>query len=371
VHPSDVHERVSSIVARLDQLVFIAAVVGAAFALGELAGASPGSFPPPGQIVYSAATPSLGTQSRSLFTARADGTGAVQVTGGSWQDSAPVWSPAGAQIAFSRFDDQDTSLIGGWVINADGTDARQLPGVLSLEAAKWSTDGHWIAYQEQTEFEPQGGEADQSFNLWIVRPDGSGLRKVAQGGASEDGSDLVADGTGWAWSPDGKKLSFVYPGGVRVGVVDIATGKKRVVGAGSYSVWSPDGTKLVLGRGDTSGPSGPQGCGGLWVIPSGGGVRRQIVHRVGVDFTCDIDPAWSPDGRWIAFTRSDANDKIYVVTPDGKHLTRVRPATAGSIKWPSDCARLFFYRTGWIVRGGDGEPRFVSLAQAADADWHC
>jgi Tol biopolymer transport system component len=183
----------------------------AALALAAVALASSGSSSPPGQVVYSAATPSLGVESRSLFTARLDGTGSSQLTSGSSQDFDPRWSPSGTQIAFTRFDDQDTALIGGWVINSDGTGLHRLDGVPSLEAAKWSPDGRWIAFQQQTAVESDGSEANQSFDLWIVHPDGSGLRKVAQGGASEDGSDLVSNGTGWAWSPDSAHLSVRVP----------------------------------------------------------------------------------------------------------------------------------------------------------------
>ena len=43
-------------------------------------------------------------------------------------------------------------------------------------------------------------------------------------------------------------------------------------------------------------------------------------------------PAWSPDGRWIAFER-EVNDRryvtVYVVRPDGTGLRRLSPARVG------------------------------------------
>ena len=99
--------------------------------------------------------------------------------------------------------------------------------------------------------------------------------------------------------------------------------------------------------------------------------KRQQILRHGGDYACDIDPAWSPDGHWIAFTRWD-DDYIAVLTPDGSHLARPHRVAAGTVKWPKDCSTLFFYENGWIVRGLGGAPKFVQLAKSVEGgDWHC
>ena len=64
------------------------------------------------------------------------------------------------------------------------------------------------------------------------------------------------------------------------------------------------------------------------------------------------------------------------------------PIRPGSVRWPSNCSRLFFYQSppmetfsdpnsgttdsaGWIVHGSKGAPRFAVLPTRKDADWHC
>src|SRR5215475_5701975 len=89
-----------------------------------VAGASSRSFPPPGRIVYLAATPALGQDSHSLFTAAADGTGARQITTNPFgADREARWSPDGTQVAFTRVTPEPHVYTSVWVVNADGTNA--------------------------------------------------------------------------------------------------------------------------------------------------------------------------------------------------------------------------------------------------------
>ena len=84
-------EGLMSAVAVLWRSLFRIGVVAAVMlGFASLAGASSGSFPPPGKMVYTAATPSSGDLSHALFTARTDGTGSVQITGGPGWDIPPI-----------------------------------------------------------------------------------------------------------------------------------------------------------------------------------------------------------------------------------------------------------------------------------------
>lgn len=339
-----------------------------------LAGASSVSSRPPGKVVYTAATPSIGPDSHSLFTARADGSGSAQLTSAPRWDLDQRWSPDGKQVAFTRVD-----LLGVystvWVVNVDGSDAHAVADSAYAELPKWSPDGRWIAYQEQTDFGTGGLRANTSFDLWIVRPDGTKSRMLTSGGTAGSSADFIGQGSAWAWSPDGKQIAVVSePGEDRfvIGVVNVATGRRRFVGNGMYFAWEPNGKRLVLGTGKFEG-SGV--CTGLWLVPASGGTRQRVP---GARNTCDTDPAWSPDGRWIAFSRNDAGP--WVVRPDGTQRARSRRVTAASVKWPSDCSRLFFYRSwnassnswnGWILPAAK-PPKFVSLpTSVGGSDWHC
>ena len=340
-----------------------------------VAGASSQSFPPPGRIVYSSATLSLGRDSYSLFTAAADGTGARQITTNAFAaDVEARWSPDGTQVVFTRVErfGVTTSV---WVVDADGADAHRVSGVPSFaEHPKWSPDGRWIAYQEQTSRGSTGSRDWAGYELWLVRPDGSSLRSLDVGGNFGDSLGLVGYGNAWAWSPDSTQIAFVQenwsdPPPPTINVLDLVTGGKRRLTTGTYPAWSPNGTQLAF----------VDRC-RILLIPAKGGKRTPLTPRPKNDDGCPTDLGWSPDGRWIAATTSSSSWPPVTRVDGARQHTApsVRPA---AVRWPQDCKRLFFYRTpehyraGWIVHGPRGLPRFARVPARAivegQVDWRC
>lgn len=79
----------------------------------------------------------------------------------------------------------------------------------------------------------------------------------------------------------------------------------RQVGAGT---WSPDGSRVVF-------PGNFSGRTNLWIVPSGGGWPVQLT----VSDRQHLDPQWSPNGKWIAYTSDiDGNEvrDIFLVSPE-------------------------------------------------------
>jgi Tol biopolymer transport system component len=127
---------------------------------------------------------------------------------------SPTWSPNSAEIAYVRSGDI-------WVMNADGTNQRQLTHTPMQESAPvWSPDGRLIAYVRQT-----GLEA----HIFTIRPAGRGAKQRSFGAGSDSGI---------SWSPDGHNIIYHRTGG-EIFTLDTATSKQRLVIAANSAAWSP------------------------------------------------------------------------------------------------------------------------------------
>jgi len=140
---------------------------------------------------------------RNLFRMGAGGEagGVTRLTDGDEDDRLARWSPDGRTIAFIReawSDSSDPPLYCDvfpfaaelFVMNADGTDARQI-GQSGIYDFDWSPDGSKLVYSLF------------SNELWTIRPDGSEetqLTATSSGPASSEARPV--------WSPDGTKIAF-------------------------------------------------------------------------------------------------------------------------------------------------------------------
>lgn len=258
-----------------------------------------------------------------------------------------VWSPDGRRVAFEKRRQQDYKDV--HVMAADGSSRGLLARFAQTPA--WSPDGKLIAF------------VNGNDSIHVIAPDGSGLRDLVPPRAGVTGMCCPV------WSPDGRAVAFSNFLG-REGIYIVAADGSRLrwlVGqnAGLYPSWSPDGDQLAFTRHPLYGAD-------AYAIGSNGRGLRRLAREL--KFT--QDPAWSGDGRRIAFKGTlerGARAAIYTVLPGDGGLKRLTPdrlgRSVGDPRWSPDGQRIAFTAGGSIyVMSADGVG-LRAVARGDDPHW--
>ena len=174
--------------------------------------------------------------------------------------SEPVWSPDCKRIAFI----QSGQL---WLADTDGGGAAEVPTPLGIHPSNpsWSPDGVRIAFAN-TEFVRTSAGTEQRGHIYVVDADGSNLTQLTSSPYEDEHP---------SWSADGKKIAFN-----RLEFGDLAT---RSGGSERYIVtMTSDGKRLKRIFGELA--------------------ERAWANRVAWEW--ESEPAWSPDGKQLAFKYS-------------------------------------------------------------------
>jgi Tol biopolymer transport system component len=211
----------------------------------------------------------------------------------------------------------------------DGTGERKVLAESAYDYnARLSRDGSRIAFTSER-------LGDGNSSLFVAKGDGTGIKAVADGSCVDDAAAI---------SPDGKWLAFVstrkgYK--ANIWVMDLASGKVR----------------QLTGIGDVKGdPDSPD---------------------------CYFRPAWSPDGKWIAFSSDrdtswrghDENRgwehtqelSIYKIRPDGTGFAKVcsrKNWCQGSPSWSPDGKRIVFYELTTEATWGARRPEWIGRVES-------
>jgi Tol biopolymer transport system component len=277
-----------------------------------LAGPAGATFPGRnGRIAFAGAT--------DIFTINPDGRDVRQLTffGPNGFAYAQSWSSDGRKLVFAATASASTAPIQLWVMNADGSDQRQLlsdPSFLDTYPG-FSPDGDTIVFER---CRLRGLTFLGGCALYRIKSDGSGLTALTHFSENTDILDITAE-----YSPDGKTI--VFAGFTRGGVISAiylmnADGSNiRELTAPVLEAWvpdwSPDGSKIAFSTRSSYPPNTINQQ--IWVINRDGTGLRQLTFP---DGSHDAFPSWAPQGNAIAFERDTpdfSTGAIYIISADG------------------------------------------------------
>jgi Tol biopolymer transport system component len=237
-----------------------------------------------------------------------------RVTGG---ETPSQISFSNNRVAFTSRRDGNNEI---YVVDADGQNPRRLTNHPADDIwPAFSPDGRRIAF---------ASSRDGNFEIYTMNADGSDLGRLT--------TDPALDNQP-AWSPDGNSIAYVSD---RDGHREIYLRRLdqsfpvRLTQSPedkSKPEWSPDSGWIAYVSGSA-----------IWRIRPDGTQSTQLTEGL-----LDFSPAWSPDGRKIAFTSlRDGDEEIYVMdaaspTADPQKLTDNAARDTGAA-YSLDGQRIFF-----------------------------
>lgn len=148
------------------------------------------------------------------------------------------------------------------------------------------------------------------------------------------------------------KLVFLDRNGGDIYLYNLASGGLQQLTRGNDPALSPDGTQIVFTRGG--------GENGIYLINSDGTDERQIFG----ERELLRSPKWSPDGRWIVFSRGDEFNRCYLDEDTGECL-RFTPFVTDGLESGKDHVR----KLARIDGNGDNYRDLAVVPEAFAPDW--
>jgi TolB protein len=169
-------------------------------------------------------------------------------------------------------------------------------------------------------------ETGLGVSLFRARPDGTQVTELT------DRPGFFSD-----WRADGRRIAFDFfdsDGNEQIGTMTAHGGDLREItsGPGIHEVpsWSPSGSRIVFDFSPEADPETPGFETRLWTMRADGSHPRPLPMR---EPGFDVEPKYSPNGRWIAFSRlRNADDQelaaLFIARAKGGRVRQLTPFAA-------------------------------------------
>jgi dipeptidyl aminopeptidase/acylaminoacyl peptidase len=297
----------------------------------------------------------------------------------------PRISPEGKWVAYvvttkNLKEDKNDDRI--WMISTLGGEAIPLTSEgASSSHPRWSPDGRYLGFLSARD--------EGKKQVWLLNRDGGEAVKL---------TDTIQDVNDFAWSPSGDRLVLVLedptPDEIEaakhkndddkpkpkphpflidrlhfkedeIGYLDhrrnhlyvftLTDHKMAQITSGDYDdsspAWSPDGRSIAFASNRSQNPD-MNFNEGIWVVAADNTDRGKNLLRVGANTWTDVSPAWSPDGKWIAFA-TQLDPKLFQYATfhlgvasasggDANILTRALDRNVSSPRFSPDSKFIYF-----------------------------
>ena len=256
-----------------------------------------------------------------------------------------------------------------YLMNPDGKQIRQLteePGY--DEEPAWSPDGKKITFVSYRDLEPIPKDGIWRGEIYLMNPDGSNPTNLTRAVERADGTS--------SWSPDGKQIAFT----------SAELFNADILANSDIFVMDADGANPInLTNHDALDQTPDWSPDGRRIVFASNRDRNWDIYVMNLDGANPINltnnpardgrPDWSPDGNQIAFSSDrDSNLEIYVMNPDGINPINLtnHPAEDDHASWSPDGMRIAFesYRDGnleiYVMNADGANP--INLTQHPDWD---
>jgi TolB protein len=270
-----------------------------------------------------------GEENGHIWVINADGSDAREIVG-TGRSEGPGWVPGGRIM----FDGAADGFIHVFSVAVDGTDLRQITsGERFVGFPSVSPDGQTVA----VDYDP----ITSAGGIFLMGIDGSDLRRLVQ-------APLVGEiDSAPAFSPDGRRVAFLHKRDREHSYDESAIYVVNLDGSGLQQVtsdwdlnpgpprWTPDGRSIAFS--DHAETGNANTAVNVWLVNADGGNLRQLTHNDPGSF--DFSPDFSPDGTRMVVVRYRADagrrNSLWTMNLDGTNATEIFTGTVSwYVEWP-------------------------------------